>query len=38
VEFLVGFDVTVPGGTPESEVGERVSAEAVAAADLARCR
>jgi len=36
MEFLVGFDVTVPEGTPESEVKERVSAEATAAADLAR--
>src|SRR5215212_2143578 len=36
MEFLVGFDVTVSDGTPESEVKERVSAEASAAAGLAR--
>jgi muconolactone D-isomerase len=36
MEFLVGFDVTIPDGTPESEVRERVSAEAIAAAGLAR--
>jgi muconolactone delta-isomerase len=36
MEFLVGFDVTIPDGTPESEVKERVSAEATAAAGLAR--
>jgi muconolactone delta-isomerase len=36
MEFLVGFDVTIPDGTPESEVKERVSAEASAAAGLAR--
>jgi muconolactone delta-isomerase len=36
MEFLVGFDVTIPDGTPESEVKERVSAEAIAAAGLAR--
>jgi muconolactone delta-isomerase len=36
MEFLVGFDVTISDGTPESEVKERVSAEASAAADLAR--
>jgi hypothetical protein len=30
MEFLVGFDVTVPDGTPESEVNERVDAEATA--------
>ena len=36
MEFLVGFDVTIPDGTPESEVRERESAEATAAATLAR--
>jgi muconolactone delta-isomerase len=36
MEFLVGFDVSIPGGAPDSEVKERVSAEAAAAADLAR--
>lgn len=36
MEFLVEFDVTVPDGTPEHEVKERVSAEAVAAGGLAR--
>jgi muconolactone delta-isomerase len=36
MEFLVGFDVTIPDGTPESEVRERVSAAAIAAAGLAR--
>jgi muconolactone delta-isomerase len=36
MEFLVGFDVTIPDGAPESGVKERVSAEASAAADLAR--
>lgn len=36
MEFLVGFDVTVPDGTPESEIKERVAAEATAAAALAR--
>jgi len=36
VEFLVGFDVIIPDGTPESEIKERVSAEATAAAGLAR--
>jgi muconolactone delta-isomerase len=36
MEFLVEFEVDVPEGTPETEVEERVSAEAVAAADLAR--
>ena len=36
MEFLVGFDVTIPDGTPESEVRDRVSAEASAAATLAR--
>jgi muconolactone delta-isomerase len=36
MEFLVGFDVTIPDGAPESEVEERLSAEAIAAAGLAR--
>jgi muconolactone delta-isomerase len=36
MEFLVGFDVTIPDGTPASEVTERLSAEATAAAGLAR--
>jgi muconolactone delta-isomerase len=36
MEFLVGIDATIPDGTPESEVKERVSAEAIAAAGLAR--
>ena len=36
MEFLVGFEVTVPDGTPAAEVDERVRAEADAAAALAR--
>ena len=36
MEFLVEFNLTVPDGTPESEVTERTSAEAAASADLAR--
>jgi muconolactone delta-isomerase len=36
MEFLVGFDVTIPEGTPESEVKDRSDAEAAAAARLAR--
>jgi muconolactone delta-isomerase len=36
VEYLVEFDVTIPEAAPESEVTERVAAEATAAADLAR--
>ena len=36
MEFLVGFDVTIPDGTPESEIEKRASAEAAAAARLAR--
>ncbi len=36
MEFLVGFDVTIPDGTPESEVKQRADAEAAAAARLAR--
>jgi muconolactone delta-isomerase len=35
MEFLVEFEVNVPAGTPESEVGDRESAEAVFAAELA---
>jgi muconolactone delta-isomerase len=36
MEFLVEFEINVPKGTPESDVKERESAEAAAAADLAR--
>ena len=36
MEFLVEFQFNVPEGTPESEVKQRESAEAAAAADLAR--
>ncbi|MGA9858759.1 MAG: muconolactone Delta-isomerase family protein [Solirubrobacteraceae bacterium] len=36
MEFLVGFDVTIPDGAPESEIKERLGAEATAAATLAR--
>jgi Protein of unknown function (DUF3237)/Muconolactone delta-isomerase len=36
VEFLVGFDVTVPDGAPESEIEERLAAEASGATGLAR--
>src|SRR5262249_28247906 len=36
MEFLVEFDINIPEGTPESEVTQRVSAEAAAAVDLAR--
>jgi muconolactone delta-isomerase len=36
MEFLVGFDVAIPDGTPEAEVKERAGAEADAAAELAR--
>ena len=36
MEFLVGFDMTIPDATPDSEVKERVRAEATAAAGLAR--
>ena len=36
MEFLVRFDVTIPEGTPEAEVQERVGDEAAAAARLAR--
>ena len=35
MEFLVDFDVRVPGGTPAAEVEERLRAEAAAAARLA---
>ena len=35
IEFLVEFDLRVPAGTPESEVGGRQRAESVAAAKLA---
>ncbi|HEY2603027.1 MAG TPA: muconolactone Delta-isomerase family protein [Thermoleophilaceae bacterium] len=35
MEFLVEFDVNVPDGTPESEVADRQTAEASAAAKLA---
>lgn len=34
MEFLVGFDVTIPDDAPASEVEERVSAESAAAAPL----
>ena len=36
MEFLVEFDVTIPHDAPESEVNERLRAEATAAAGLAR--
>lgn len=35
MERLVRFDVTIPDRTPESEVKERVNAEATAAGGLA---
>jgi muconolactone D-isomerase len=35
MEFLVEFDITVPDGTPGSEVADRQAAEASAAAKLA---
>ena len=35
MEFLVEFEVDVPDGTSESEVGQRTRAEAAAAAGLA---
>jgi muconolactone D-isomerase len=35
MEFLVDFEVTVPVGTPPSEVRDREQAEAAAAAKLA---
>src|SRR5262245_33559655 len=34
MEFLVEFEITVPPGTPESEVRDRETAEAGAAAQL----
>ena len=34
MEFLVEFDVDVPDGTPDDEIGERENAEASAAAKL----
>jgi muconolactone D-isomerase len=36
MEFLVEFELKVPDGAPESEVSERVSAEASASARLGR--
>jgi muconolactone delta-isomerase len=36
MEFLVGFDLHIPDGTPESEITERVRAEAAASAALGR--
>jgi muconolactone delta-isomerase len=36
VEFLVEFKVSIPAEAPEPEVNERVDAEAMVAADLAR--
>ncbi|HUA48050.1 MAG TPA: muconolactone Delta-isomerase family protein [Solirubrobacteraceae bacterium] len=36
MEFLVEFEIQVPGGAPESEVQNRETAEATAAAKLAR--
>jgi muconolactone D-isomerase len=36
MEFLVEFEISVPGGTPESEVRDREDAEATAAAELVR--
>ena len=36
MEFLVEFDLHIPDGTPESEVQERVAAEAAASAELGR--
>jgi muconolactone D-isomerase len=35
MDFLVEFDVDVPDGTPETEVADRQTAEASAAAKLA---
>jgi muconolactone D-isomerase len=34
MEFLVEFEITVPDGTPEAEVEQRMRAEAAAAAKL----
>jgi muconolactone delta-isomerase len=36
MEFLVGFEINVPDGTPELEVSDRENAEASAAAELAQ--
>ena len=36
MEFLVEFELTVPDGTPDSEVEERVNAEGAASGALAR--
>ena len=36
MEFLGEFDLHIPQGTPESEVKERVDAEALASAQLGR--
>jgi muconolactone D-isomerase len=36
VEFLVEFDLHIPDGTPESEVNQRLTAEAAASAELGR--
>ena len=36
MEFLVEFELNVPAGAPESEVKDRVSAEAAASAELGR--
>jgi hypothetical protein len=33
MEFLVEFDVTIPDGTPETEIHDRMNAEANAAAE-----
>jgi muconolactone delta-isomerase len=36
MEFLVGFEINVPDGTPEPEVSDRENAEASVAAELAQ--
>jgi muconolactone delta-isomerase len=36
MEFLVGFEISIPDGTPEPRSRERLSAEAAASAALAR--
>ena len=36
MEYLVEFEVDIPKGTPDSAVGNRVAAEAIAAANLAK--
>ena len=36
MEFLVEFDIHVPEAAPESEVEQRMSAEAAASVELAR--